>query len=67
MGILGVVELGMRISMKVEMTSVVDKMREGRLRWFGYVKRRCVDAPISRCGRLDIVGARRDRCRPMKY
>ncbi|KAG5572149.1 hypothetical protein H5410_061915 [Solanum commersonii] len=31
----GGVELGMRISTKVEMTSVVDKMREGRLRWFG--------------------------------
>lgn len=27
---------------KVGLTSVVDKMREARLRWFGHMKRRCV-------------------------
>lgn len=26
---------------KVGVASVVDKMKEGKLKWFGYVKRRC--------------------------
>ncbi|KAG5592758.1 hypothetical protein H5410_043272 [Solanum commersonii] len=52
---------------KVRVTSVVDKLKEGRLRWFGNVKRRCVDAPMRRCEMLDIVGLRRDRSRPEKY
>ncbi|WMV40109.1 hypothetical protein MTR67_033494 [Solanum verrucosum] len=31
---------------KVGVASVVDKLREVRLRWFGHVKRRCEDAPV---------------------
>ncbi|KAF3615267.1 hypothetical protein FXO38_35214 [Capsicum annuum] len=31
---------------KVGVASVEDKMREGRLRWFGYVMRRGTDAPV---------------------
>ncbi|KAF3653715.1 putative pre-mRNA-processing factor 6-like [Capsicum annuum] len=33
---------------KVGVASVEDKMREGRLRWFGHVMRRGTDAPVRR-------------------
>ncbi|XP_060212150.1 uncharacterized protein LOC132639742 [Lycium barbarum] len=33
---------------KVVMAPMVDKMREGRLRWFSHVQRRCADAPVKR-------------------
>ena len=39
-----------------------DKMQEARLRWFGHVKRRCIDALLRRCDdRLVIENTRRDR------
>ncbi|KAG5614149.1 hypothetical protein H5410_013973 [Solanum commersonii] len=44
---------------KVGVASVVDKMREPRLRWFGHVKRRNVDVPVRRCGRLAMAGVSR--------
>ncbi|WMV29493.1 hypothetical protein MTR67_022878 [Solanum verrucosum] len=52
---------------KVGVASVVDKMREVRLRWFGHVKRRCIDAPVRSCEWLVIQGTRRGRGRPKKY
>ncbi|KAF3627840.1 putative pre-mRNA-processing factor 6-like [Capsicum annuum] len=52
---------------KVGVTSVECKMREARLRWFGHVKRRGMDAPIRRCERLALDGFRRGRGRPKKY
>ncbi|KAG5586165.1 hypothetical protein H5410_046599, partial [Solanum commersonii] len=52
---------------KVGVASVVDKLREARLRWFGHVKRRCADAPVRRCEGLDIKGTRRGKGRPNKY
>ncbi|KAF3635764.1 putative WD repeat-containing protein 74-like [Capsicum annuum] len=42
-------------------------MREARLRWFGHVKRRGMDAPVRRCERLALDGFRRGRGRPKKY
>ncbi|KAG5613577.1 hypothetical protein H5410_024858 [Solanum commersonii] len=44
---------------KVGVASVVDKLREARLRWFGHVKRRGADAPVRRCERLVVEGTRR--------
>ncbi|WMV55704.1 hypothetical protein MTR67_049089 [Solanum verrucosum] len=52
---------------KVGVASVVDKLREARLRWFGHVKRRCADAPVRRCEGLVVEGTRRGRGRPKKY
>ncbi|KAF3636195.1 hypothetical protein FXO37_25555 [Capsicum annuum] len=52
---------------KVGVTPVECKMREARLRWFGYVKRRGMDAPVRRCERLALDGFKRGRGRPKKY
>ncbi|PHT99370.1 Beta-galactosidase 16 [Capsicum chinense] len=52
---------------KVGVTSVECKMREARLRWFGHVKRRGMDAPVRRCERLALDGFRWRRGRPKKY
>lgn len=38
-----------------------EKMREARLRWFGHMKRRSVDAPIRRCERLLVLGLQRSK------
>ena len=38
----------------VKMSPIKDKMRENRLRWFGYVKRTSMDAPVRRCERINI-------------
>nr|GEV60521.1 hypothetical protein [Tanacetum cinerariifolium] len=43
--------------------SIIDKMREGRLRWFGHVKRRPQTAPVRRVEALLVEGSRR-RGRP---
>ncbi|KAF3645685.1 putative pre-mRNA-processing factor 6-like [Capsicum annuum] len=52
---------------KVGVTSVECKMRKARLRWFGHVKRRGMDAPVRRCERLALDDFRRGRGRPKKY
>ncbi|KAF3627786.1 hypothetical protein FXO37_29679 [Capsicum annuum] len=41
---------------KVRVASVEDKMRKGRLRWFGHVMRRGADAPVRRCEKLALDG-----------
>ncbi|XP_070049706.1 uncharacterized protein [Nicotiana tomentosiformis] len=52
---------------KVGVASVEDKMQESRLRWFGHVKRRSIDAPVRRCERSTMASLRRGRGRPKKY
>ncbi|XP_070032905.1 uncharacterized protein [Nicotiana tomentosiformis] len=52
---------------KVSVTPIDDKLRESRLRRFGYVKRRDPDAPVRRCERLTMACQRRGRERPKKY
>ncbi|XP_070017191.1 uncharacterized protein LOC142172467 [Nicotiana tabacum] len=52
---------------KVGVASVEDKLRESRLRWFGHVKMRDIDAPVRRCERLSIAGMRKGSGRPKKY
>ena len=51
----------------MRVASVEEKMREGRLRWFGHVIRRGTDAPVQRYERLALDGFRRSRGRPKKY
>ncbi|KAF3641230.1 Macro domain-containing protein [Capsicum annuum] len=46
---------------KVGVTSVEDRMREVRLRWFRHVMRRGTDALVRRCERLALDGFRRGR------
>ncbi|KAK4347827.1 hypothetical protein RND71_034166 [Anisodus tanguticus] len=41
---------------KVGVSSVEEKMREARLRWFGHVQRRDINAPVRRCERLAMDG-----------
>jgi len=50
----------------VKVAPIEDKMRETRLRWFGHVKRRSVDAPMRRCELINIPGGKRERGRPKK-
>lgn len=56
---------------KVGVASVMDKLREVRLKWFRHVKRRCLDASVRQCERFALVGLRRGRGRgrgrPKKY
>ncbi|KAG5608945.1 hypothetical protein H5410_020226 [Solanum commersonii] len=40
-------------------TPVVDKMREARLNWFRYVKRKCANTPTKRCEIMTIVDIRK--------
>ncbi|VFQ63202.1 unnamed protein product [Cuscuta campestris] len=46
------------IRRQVGMAPVEDKLREARLRWFGHVRRRDVDAPVRRCERITVIGGR---------
>nr|GEW41840.1 protein transport protein SEC24-like CEF [Tanacetum cinerariifolium] len=48
---------------ELRLVTIFNKMREGRLRWFGHVKRRPQSAPIRRVESLTVDGARR-RGRP---
>ncbi|XP_070042863.1 uncharacterized protein [Nicotiana tomentosiformis] len=52
---------------KVGVASVEENMREARLRWFGHVKRRSIEAPVRRCERVASVGIRRGRGMPKKF
>jgi len=50
----------------VKVALIEDKMRESRLRWFGHMKRRSVDAPVRRCETINIPDGNRRRDRPKK-
>ena len=48
---------------RVGVVSLEKKMRETRLRWFGHIKRRSVDAPVRRCEAINLLHCRRGRGR----
>ncbi|KAF3615746.1 putative serine/threonine-protein kinase HT1-like [Capsicum annuum] len=52
---------------KVGVALVEDKMREGRLRWFGHVMRRGPDAAVRKCETPAMDGFRRGSYGPKKY
>ena len=45
---------------------IEEKMRETRLRWFGHVRRRPVDAHVRRVDEMEQVVKKRGRGRPKK-
>nr|XP_009766323.1 PREDICTED: uncharacterized protein LOC104217713 [Nicotiana sylvestris] len=49
---------------KVGVAHVEDKMREARLRRFGHVKRKSIEAPVRWWERLAMMGIKRGKCRP---
>ncbi|XP_071728670.1 uncharacterized protein [Rutidosis leptorrhynchoides] len=49
----------------LEVRSISDKLREGRLRWFGHVRRRPLTAPVRKVEALTVDGVRR-RGRPTR-
>ncbi|XP_070032752.1 uncharacterized protein [Nicotiana tomentosiformis] len=51
---------------KVCVAPIEDKMQEARLRWFGLVRSRSIDAPVRRCEGLTLEGLRRGRGRLKK-
>ncbi|KAL6559063.1 hypothetical protein OROHE_006432 [Orobanche hederae] len=51
---------------KVRVASIEDKMMENRLRWFGHVRRRPVDAPVRRLESWGTSNIVKGRGRPQK-
>ena len=53
------------IRTKIGVTSIKEKMRETRLRWFGHVRHRPTDAPVRRV-ELKLGQVKRAQGRPKK-
>ena len=49
---------------KIKVASIEDKMREARLRWFGHIRRRPMNAPVRRCEMIEYLEYSRSRGRP---
>ena len=54
------------IRSKIGVTSIEDKMREARLRWFGHIRRRPMDAPVRRGETIECLDHKRRRGRSRK-
>ena len=48
----------------VGVTMIEDKMRENRLRWFGHIGCRPMDAPVRRMEKIDIEQDKKLRGKP---
>nr|GEY96913.1 polyprotein, putative [Tanacetum cinerariifolium] len=44
---------------ELDVDSIIDKMREGRLRWFGHIRRRPQSAHVRRVEAMLVEGSRR--------
>ena len=51
---------------KIGVASIEDKIRETRLRWFGHIRRKSMDAPVRRCENIDRLNCKKSRCRSKK-
>ena len=49
------------IRTKIGVASIEEKMRENRLRWFGHVRRRPIDAPVRRVEHINLEQVKRAR------
>ena len=54
------------IRTKIGVTSIGEKMREIRLRWFDHVRRRPTDAPVRLVERINLGQVKRAQERPKK-
>ena len=54
------------IRSKIGVAAIEDKMREARLRWFGHIRRRPMDAPVRRGETIECLDHRRRRGRSRK-
>ena len=51
---------------KTGVAFIENKIRETRLRWFGHIRRRPMDAPVRRCETIDRPDFRRSKGRLKK-
>jgi len=51
---------------KVRVLPIEEKMRETRLKWFGHVRRRLIDALVRRVDEMEQVTRKRGKGRPKK-
>lgn len=54
------------IQCKLEVAPMEDKIRETRLRWFGHVQKKPVDATVRKIDWFEVTGTSRDRKIPKK-
>jgi len=54
------------IRSKIGVTPIEDKMKEFRLRWFGHIRKRSMDAPVRRCENINHLDCERSRGRSRK-
>jgi len=54
------------IRTKIGYASIEEKMRENRLRWFGQVRHRPIDAPVRRIERIKLEQVIKAQGRPKK-
>ncbi|PKA55758.1 ataxia telangiectasia mutated family protein [Apostasia shenzhenica] len=55
-----------RVAEKVGVAPIKDKLRESRLRWFGHLNHRPIEAPVRKIELLDFAHVQRGRGRPKK-
>ena len=53
-----------QICKMIEVAPIEEKMRENRLRWFGYIQRRSINVPIKKSDAIHIEDNARGRGRP---